>query len=345
MLPPELLQFVGLDLVDRELLESTKLGGGPLAAGDREEFLVDAVTDRFEGLALDNGTRVDVHVVREALGRLRVAGHLDHRRQRVARRRPATGGERDDLAAAGDLADDALDVVAGRVHEDETASDGEFLGVVDDPVDRRGPALGDSAEALLLDGRQAALLVPGRRLCAAEVDAHQFRGALPHVDALEEPFTDRLVGTAVREDVFGADELRRLREGRSPAVLDESVARRSDCGVGGDAAGRVGATALHAESEFARVALDALEVPDRVPERPGEFDPSSTAAVVPPASRIERVSTSRPASAISSATSPVVIRSVPRPTTSAAPTFGFVPTPTSVRSICFRAAAGGSLPI
>ncbi len=73
--------------------------------------------------------------------------------------------------------------------------------------------------------------------------------------------------------------------------------------------------------------------------------PLVTVAIVPPVSRTEMVSTRRSPTATASANSSRPMASVPRPIIRDAPTFGFVPTPASVRNICSRAAAGGSPPI
>ena len=92
------------------------------------------------------------------------------------------------VGAAGDDAGHAHRVVAGRVHDDE-ALRRHRLGVVDD-VDQRGAAaLGDRAERLLVDRRQAAFLVAGRRV-VVDLGAEDAGVPLPPLDALDQLLAD-----------------------------------------------------------------------------------------------------------------------------------------------------------
>src|ERR1700733_12359338 len=112
--------------------EIEALALGRLARGGLEhqvENALAALLHRF--LAIEDGAAIDVHVIFHALEHRRVGGELDRGRGLAAEHAAATGGEADEIGAAGDLAGGRDRVVAGRVHEDKTLFC-HGLGVVDD---------------------------------------------------------------------------------------------------------------------------------------------------------------------------------------------------------------------
>jgi hypothetical protein len=76
-----------------------------------------------------------------------------------------------------------------------------------------------------------------------------------------------LVDTALREDVFRADELRRFAEDARAAGLDEPVTEASDGGVSGEPTRRVAATAFERHDEFPDAGRFAPCGPGFLPQR------------------------------------------------------------------------------
>ena len=141
-------------------------------------------------------------------------------------------------------------VVARRVHVDE-ALRGHRLGVFVDVDEVRRAALGDRAQRLLEDRRQAAGLVARRRI-VVHLALLARRVVLPPLDARDELLADLARHGAPRQQVLGAVDLGRLRQDRRAAVAHQQVDRRAERGIGGDARVAVGAAALQADDDVRR---------------------------------------------------------------------------------------------
>ena len=74
------------------------LGLGLLTAGDPQEEGQDLFADLAGGLPGQDGSSVEVDVVRHGLKELRVGGDLDHRHGRESHRGASAGGEQDSLS-------------------------------------------------------------------------------------------------------------------------------------------------------------------------------------------------------------------------------------------------------
>jgi hypothetical protein len=133
-------------------------------------------------------------------------------------------------------------VVAGRVHEAQPGRV-DRLGVAVHGRERRLPALGHGAEALLVDRRQAALLVPPRRVV---VDRGVVLAGVrfPPVDHLDQLLAHRARHGAPREQVLGAVDLGRFRQHRRAAVAHQLIRGRPERRVRRDAAVAVRAAAV-----------------------------------------------------------------------------------------------------
>src|SRR4029077_1005977 len=118
-----------------------------------------------------------------------------------------------------------------------------------DRAHRRGAALGGRAERLLQNGGEPARLVAGRGI-VVHLAAVALAVGLPPLDALDQLLADRAVDGAAREQVFGAVDLRRLREDRGAAVLDQFVDRGAERRVCGDSRVAVRAATLQRERDL-----------------------------------------------------------------------------------------------
>ena len=97
-------------------------------------------------------------------------------------------------------------------------------GVRHDVDDRRSlAALVRRAERLLLDRRQAAADVAGRRLRAADVEAERHRFRLDAIDHAQELAADFRLRRARGEHVLGAHDLGDLAEHRRAAEIDQPI--------------------------------------------------------------------------------------------------------------------------
>ena len=178
----------------------------------------------------------------------RVGRDLDARRGLAAIDAPAPGGEDADVAAAADQAGHAHGIVAGRVHEAE-AGRVDLLGIGVNRGERRLPALGHRAEALLVNGREPAFLVAvaGIVVDRAAVGAGV---ALPPVDEVHDLLTDLRRHRTPCEQVLRSVNLRGLREHTGAAVAHQLVGGNAQRGIGGDATVAVGTTAVFGQHEL-----------------------------------------------------------------------------------------------
>ena len=157
------------------------------------------------------------------------------------------------------------------------------LGVVDHIDQGRAAALGDGAERLLVDGRQAAFLVAGRGI-VVDLGAEDAGVPLPPLDALDQLFADRAADGAARQQMLGAVDLGRFAEDAGAALGDEQIGGDAEGGVGGDAAVAVGAAAVGAEdrclSAGSCVRRDVVDAAAAVRRSP--CTPASTVLRMPP---------------------------------------------------------------
>ncbi len=224
------------------------LGTGALAGGDGEDFLEDAASDLLDGLgAVEDGAGVEVHVVAHPVEEGGVGGDLDAGHGLAAIDGAAAGGEDADVASATHEAGHADGVVAGGVHEGE-AGRGDGLGIVIDGGEGRLAALGKGTEAFLVDGGEAAGLVPDGGV-VVDGGVMETGVVLPPADEGEELLADVAPGGTAGEEVFRAIDFRGFGEDARGAATDEFVAGKAERGVRGDAAGAVGAAAVEGEGE------------------------------------------------------------------------------------------------
>src|SRR5439155_4241371 len=220
----------------RKLLfpNAAHLSLGLLAAGDSENLLENLAAHGLDGRALQDNAGVDVHVVDHVLVHGRVGCHLDRRRRLAAEHGAAAGGKDQDVGAARDDAGHAHRVVTGRVHDDE-APGLDRLGVADHIPERRAATLGDGPERLLVNGRQPAFLVAGRRV-VIDLRAEDAGVPFPPLDALDELFPNLAADGTAGEQVLGAIDFRRFADDAGPALAHEQVGGYAERRIGGDAA-------------------------------------------------------------------------------------------------------------
>ena len=110
----------------------------------------------------DAGTPIEhrragkVDVVLHTLHSLRICAHFDDRRDRIAQRRPATGGKDADLRAAGHHAGNRFRIITRRIHHYQSLLTGG-IGIADHLFQDGSAAFVDAAQGLFLNGSQAAL--------------------------------------------------------------------------------------------------------------------------------------------------------------------------------------------
>src|SRR5690606_8275515 len=131
---------------------------------------------------------VDVHVVGHMGVDGRGGGELDRGARFAAIGGPAPSREADDIAATSHLARGRNRVVAGRINEDE-ALGRDRLRIPVNGVARRRAALGCRTERLLENRREAARLVPGRRV-VVHAHAGARRVVLPPLNDLDQLLAD-----------------------------------------------------------------------------------------------------------------------------------------------------------
>ena len=214
-----------------------------------EEFLPHLLVRLF---AADDGGEVDIHVVLHlAVGHL-VGGDFQDRDDGVAGGRAAAGREGDDLTAAGDHAGHGGDIVARRVHDDRTVFR-RLFGLFEDFDDGTRAPLADAAEALLIEGGEAARLVAWGRLAGAAVLSGRFQMFLVFAADFDDLVVDFRGRGAAGDDMFPADPLDGLTHHGGGAEIDETVAQLTDRRVGRNAGSGVGTAALDAHEEFGDV--------------------------------------------------------------------------------------------
>ena len=162
----------------------------------------------------------------------------------------ASGGEGEHIGAARDLSGRRHRIVARRIHEHEALC-GHRLGVVVDVIERGRAALRGGAERFLENGRQSAGLVAGRGIVVHFAAAARAI-ILPPMDSLDQLAADLRRRRAARQQMFGAVDLRRLREDRRAAVAHQNVGGGAERRIGGDPRIAVRAATLKREREFAR---------------------------------------------------------------------------------------------
>jgi hypothetical protein len=183
--------------VELLLADALGLAQAGLARRDGYYLLEDLAPNLLDARSLQHAAGVDIHVAAHAIVGHAVGGDLDARRGLEAEAAAATGGEGDDIAAAGHLPGRRDWVVAGCVHVGEAARCYR-LGILVDRLKRCAAAFRHRAERFLVDRGQAAGLVAMRGII---VDlAALARGVrLPPADALDQLLADRAAGGATRQ--------------------------------------------------------------------------------------------------------------------------------------------------
>src|SRR6516225_10805127 len=172
---------------------------GAFARSHRDHLVKNLAALLLDGDAVEDVAAVDVHVLFLAAEGVVVGGELDRRRRLEAEGGPATGGEGDDVAARGDLAGDADRIIAGRIHENETAR-ADRLGIVIDAAERRRAALRRRPERFFEDRGKTARLVAGRGI-VVHLAMIARRIVLPPLDDGDELLADLRGGSAAGEEV------------------------------------------------------------------------------------------------------------------------------------------------
>src|SRR6185312_14580078 len=233
------------------------LGLGGLAGGGGGDDLGQLLRSLVHGgRAVEDAAGVEVHIRGHSRVSARVAGDLDQRGYRRSNDAAAAGDEENDLRAGGDQVHDAFGVVGVRVAELHEGGVGHGvqqpqagmrrrLGHTDDAFDRPRAALGDRAEALLLNGGEATGKVAGGDRILANSPAVAFGLVVGGFD-LASGF---VILRAAPEDITQADHLHGLLEDGAAAAIDQPVIEAADDGVAGEAGGPVGAAAFRAHGE------------------------------------------------------------------------------------------------
>ena len=154
---------------DGDLGVAGALSDRPLARGGPERPLEGLAAELFHRGAVEVGAGVHVHVLGEQLVAARGGDELYRRDEGEVGDRAVAGGEEDHVRARGDLSGDALQVVAGAVHEVEAALV-HPLGVLDHAVDPHvGVLLHRGADGLDGDVVEPAVVVAPRRVVLGRV--------------------------------------------------------------------------------------------------------------------------------------------------------------------------------
>ena len=228
---------------DGDLAVAGQLALGALAGGDPQRLVEHLAGQRFHRLAVQIAAGVHVHLARQQLVARCGGDELHRRHEREVGDRAVAGHEEDQVGTGGDLAGDALQIVAGAVHEVQPRF-GDRRRVVDHAGQRHVRCLlGRRSDRLQGDVVQAAQLVAPRRVAGCRLPVA--RG--PRLEAfhlLQEsggggPVLDRRQHVAL-----GADQLVGLRQDGGAAGGDHLARHRAGQRVAGDAGERVGAPAL-----------------------------------------------------------------------------------------------------
>ena len=221
--------------------------GAAAAGGGEEEFEVFRDEGR-EVLAVEVAAGIDVHLVDEELVAPRGRGDLEGRHEREVGDGAVAGDEEEQVAAGGDLAGDALEVVARAVHEVE-AGLRHRLGVIDHVVDAgAGIFLVCGAEGFEDDVVEAAKFVAGGGVgLGGDAVPREARGE--GGDFFEESAGGRDIARTAEKVGLGADDLVGLAEVARAAVADHLVHEGAGEGIAGYAGKRVGAAALEGDAE------------------------------------------------------------------------------------------------
>ena len=221
--------------------------GAAAAGGGEEEFEVFRDEGR-EVLAVEVAAGIDVHLVDEELVAPRGRGDLEGRHEREVGDGAVAGDEEEQVAAGGDLAGDALEVVARAVHEVE-AGLCHRLGVIDHVVDAgAGIFLVRGAEGFEDDVVEAAKFVAGGGIgLGGDAVPREARGEGGNF--FEEGTGGRDIARAAEKVGLGADDLVGLAEVARAAVADHLVHEGAGEGIAGYAGKRVGAAALEGDAE------------------------------------------------------------------------------------------------
>ena len=248
IIPQTGLQYNAI-LKDRDLAEALLLGAGLLAGGNVQHELVQIGTGLVQrALAVRDDTGVEVDPGLFSGGQLAVGGNFQRRRGGT-KRRAAARAEQHHVRTRSSQRRGGDQVVAGAVQHVQ-ALGGDGLAVVDDIHDRRGAALLHAAAGLVLQRRNAALLVARARVVVDDLivaDEVLFE-AVDHPDGL---LKDLLVLAAVHQEALGTEHLGHLGQHSGAAAGAQHIAEAANRRVGGDAGQTVRAAALHADDQLA----------------------------------------------------------------------------------------------
>ena len=222
-----------------------------LARRDVERELEGLRAERVHRHAVVVAAGVHIHLVREQLEAPGGGHELEGRHEGEVGDRAVACDEQDEVGARRHLARDALQVVAGAVHE-VVARLAHGRAVVDDVVEpdlRR--LLAGGAERLQRDVVEPAKIVAARGVsfCRGPVVR---RVALEVLDLLQERAGGGGVADVLQHVGLGADELVGLGQVRGAPVPDDLLRHPAGERVAGDAGERVRAAALERETKVAR---------------------------------------------------------------------------------------------
>ena len=247
IIPQTGLQYNAI-LKDRDLAEALLLGAGLLAGGNVQHEPVQVGTGLVQrALAVRDDTGVEVDPGFFSGGQLAVGGNFQRRRGGT-KRRAAARAEQHHVCARSSQRCGGDQVVAGAVQHVQ-ALGGNGLAVVDDIHDRRGAALLHAAAGLVLQRRDAALLVARARVVVDDLivaDEVLFE-AVDHPDGL---LKDLLVLATVHQEALGTEHLGHLGQHGGAAAGAQHIAEAANRRVGGDAGQTVRAAALHADDQL-----------------------------------------------------------------------------------------------
>ena len=221
---------------------------GALPGGDAKRLAQHFVGQRRHRLAVQVAARVHVHLARQQLVARGGGDELHGRREREVGDRSVAGHEEDQVGAGGDLAGDALQIVAGAVHEVQPRFR-DRRRVVDHAGQRHvRRLLGRRADRLQGDVVEAAQLVAARRVAGRRLPV----AGGPRLEALHplqeggggRPVLDRRQHVALRADQFVG-----LRQDGAAAGGDHRSRHRAGQRVARYAGERIRAPALQRDVE------------------------------------------------------------------------------------------------
>ena len=236
---------------DRDLGVPRALPLAALPGGDGERKLEGLRPQRVHRHAVVVAPCIHVHLVCQQLEAAGGGHELERRHEGEVGDRPVPGDEQDEGGAGRHLACDALQVVAGAVHEIEAAR-AHGLAIVDDMVepDLRG-LLARRAERLQRDVVEAAKVVPSRGVPFRRGPVVR-RVAFEALDLLQEGPCRGGIAHVLQHVGLGADQLVGLGQVGGAAVADDFLRHPAGERVAGDAGERVRAAALQREAERPR---------------------------------------------------------------------------------------------